>query len=113
MFTALASCVFLWGLQYKLSLYDPPQAASHQVPMAKLLSRNEQSDRTEGSTYSQTKPGIKVPLPAAYTSLLFLFIASILNLPASSRDSDSDHLLPQLKRALLETHFVRPPPSLL
>ena len=42
-FLSLALCVFAWGLQYKLSLYDPPQAASHQVPQAKLLSKNEWS----------------------------------------------------------------------
>ena len=35
-------CVFTWGLQYKLSLYYPPHSSFHQVPEAKLLSKNEQ-----------------------------------------------------------------------
>lgn len=40
-FLPLALAVFCWGLQYKLSLYDPPQAISHSMPQAKLLSSKE------------------------------------------------------------------------
>ena len=42
-FIGLAIAVFTWGLQYKLSLYYPPHSTYHQIPEAKLLSRNEQS----------------------------------------------------------------------
>ena len=42
-FLGLAISVFAWGLQYKLSLYDPPHCSSHEIPEAKLLSRNEQA----------------------------------------------------------------------
>ena len=42
-FLGLAISVFAWGLQYKLSLYDPPHSTSHEIPEAKLLSRNEQA----------------------------------------------------------------------
>jgi hypothetical protein len=42
--------VFLWGLQYKLSLYDPPQAVSHKIPIAKLLSKDEQGATREAAT---------------------------------------------------------------
>src|SRR5271167_2450542 len=38
---ALALAVFVWGLSYKLSLYDPPQASSHRMVAAKLLSNRE------------------------------------------------------------------------
>jgi len=38
---ALAVAVFVWGLSYKLSLYDPPQASSHRMVAAKLLSNRE------------------------------------------------------------------------
>src|SRR5215471_12241846 len=44
-FFGLALAVFAWGLQYKLSLYDPPQAVSHQIPEAKLLSKEEQASQ--------------------------------------------------------------------
>ena len=43
----LAFCVFMWGLQYKLSLYDAPHSISHQMPAAKLLSRDEQATVAE------------------------------------------------------------------
>ncbi len=33
----LGVCIFAWGLNYKLSLYDPPHAPSHRIPVAKLL----------------------------------------------------------------------------
>ncbi|MES2222967.1 MAG: hypothetical protein V4587_18600, partial [Acidobacteriota bacterium] len=39
----LAVAVFTWGLQYKLSLYDPPQAITRNMPRAKLLSADEQA----------------------------------------------------------------------
>ncbi len=37
----LAIFVFLWGLGYKLSRYEPPQANLHQIPRAKLMSEDE------------------------------------------------------------------------
>ena len=47
-FIGLAISVFTWGLQYKLSLYYPPHSTYHQIPEAKLLSRNEQAPATDG-----------------------------------------------------------------
>ncbi|MFP5230505.1 MAG: hypothetical protein ACLGXA_23045 [Acidobacteriota bacterium] len=41
LFLGIALCVFAWGLRYKLSLYDPPHSASHNFPIAKLLSKDE------------------------------------------------------------------------
>jgi len=37
----LVFAVFGWGLQYKRSLYDPPNSVSTQIPHAKLLSPKE------------------------------------------------------------------------
>lgn len=112
MFAALASCVFLWGLQYKLSLYDPPQSTSHQAPTAKLLSWNEQSERLEASNDTRTEAPTKVPRASAEGSLFILLIASIFCLPAFRRSLEVEYASLQLMRALLETNFVRPPPSL-
>jgi hypothetical protein len=39
----LGLCVFAWGLKYKLSLYDAPQAVSHHMAAAKLLSGKERN----------------------------------------------------------------------
>lgn len=104
----LAFCVFTWGFQYKLSLYNP----SHQVPIAKLLSRNEQSDQLEHSIYTQTNPSTKVLLSASDAVLFALLIACAICLPFSSRSRRVEDLSLQLRQSLLETHFVRPPPSL-
>lgn len=37
----LGVCVFVWGLNYKLSLYEPPHSISHHMPAAKLLTGKE------------------------------------------------------------------------
>jgi hypothetical protein len=39
----LATCIFAWGLSYKLSLYDPPHAVSRHMPAAKLLSGKDRN----------------------------------------------------------------------
>jgi hypothetical protein len=112
-FLGLAVCVFAWGLQYKLSLYDPPQAASHQIPQAKLLSRNEQSGTSESPlvvrTKTTTRVSYTVPTTVFFVPLLAL---SILNPQASGqrerRTSHSWHL----RRGLFDIFFVRPPPIL-
>src|ERR1019366_10438930 len=83
---ALAFCLFAWGLQYKLSLYDPPQAASHHVPTAKLLSRNEQSSSTESPLVVRTRTSTKVIYIVPTVVVFFLLLVlSILNPPLSSQ----------------------------
>jgi hypothetical protein len=112
LFAALALCVFLWGLQYKLSLYDPPQAASHHVPMAKLLSKNEQSNTTEKSIYAQSSPTIKVLFAVFNVALFSLLIVCVFCLRGlNHRERVQNPSLP-LQQALLESFFVRPPPVL-
>lgn len=44
---ALGICVFLWGLSYKLSLYDMHPQTLQRVPEAKLLSKNEDSQAVQ------------------------------------------------------------------
>ena len=43
----LALSIFLWGLAYKLSLYDPMQTSFRRIPQAKLLSSNERPATSE------------------------------------------------------------------
>src|SRR5579863_3285602 len=103
----LGFCVFTWGFQYKLSLYDPPQTASHPVPMAKMLSRNEQSDRLESSIFIQPNPPTKLLCSASDAVLFILMIACVICLPASTRSGGRiEHSSIQLNPSLLETHFV-------
>ena len=112
-FLGLAFCVFTWGLQYKLSLYDPPQDASHQVPKAKLLSRDERSDVTESPLVVRTKLSTRViyTLPVVEFFILVL-IACKLDLPLSGQRLQRASLVWHLRPACLDTYFVRPPPVL-
>jgi hypothetical protein len=66
----LGAAVFVWGLSYKLSLYDPPQASSHQMPAAKLLSSRERP-RTAIAEFQE--PSVATPLLIA-CALLALFV---------------------------------------
>jgi hypothetical protein len=111
-FFALAFCVFMWGLQYKLSLYDPPAAASHHIPMAKLLSKNEQSSSTQSPQVVRTRTSTKViyTVPTVPFFILLL-ILSVLNPPISSQREQHESQSWLLHRPYLETYFVRPPPA--
>jgi hypothetical protein len=112
-FLGLAFCVFAWGLQYKLSLYDPPQTASHQIPKAKLLSRDEQSSTVENPLVIRTKTSTSVIYTAPTAVFLILLLAiSVLNPAVSGRLEKRANKLLHLHRAVLNTLFVRPPPVL-
>jgi hypothetical protein len=112
-FLGLAFCVFAWGLQYKLSLYDPTQTASHQIPKAKLLSKDEQSSTAKDPLTIRTKTSTRVIYIAPTAVLLFLMLAiSVLNPPVSRRLERRANGLFHLHRAVLNTLFVRPPPVL-
>src|ERR1017187_529192 len=113
-FFALAFCVFMWGLQYKLSLYDPPEAASHHIPKAKLLSKNEQSSSTESPLVVRTRTSTRViyTVPTVVFFILLLTV-SVLNPPLSSQREQRASQSWLLRRPHLKTYFVRPPPVLL
>jgi hypothetical protein len=109
----LAFCMIAWGLQYKLSLYDPPQAASHTVPQAKLLSRNERSGIAESPLVVRTKTSTKVSYTVSFAVVFFLLLAlSILNPQASGQRKKPTSRVWCLRRGLFNILFVRPPPIL-
>ncbi len=112
-FLGLAACVFTWGLQYKLSLYDPPQATTHQIPKAKLLSRDEQPGPTESPLVVRTKASSRViyTVPAAMFFILSL-VLGMLNSPASGQRGRRVNRSWHLRHATLNAVFVRPPPIL-
>ena len=72
---ALACCVFAWGLQYKLSLYASPHSTSHQMPAAKLLSKNEQSAMVQSPLIALAKTSAKVIYTVPSTGFPILFLA--------------------------------------
>ncbi len=112
-FIGLAFCIFMWGLQYKLSLYDPAGAASHRIPIAKLLSRNELSNSSESPTVVRTRTSTRVfyAVPDAVFLLLFILV-SVSNEPVPGQREQRASQLWHMRRAHLRTSFVRPPPVL-
>ena len=109
----LAACVFAWGLQYKLSLYDPPQAASHQIPQAKLLSGNERSGIAQDPLAFRTKTSTTVSYAVSAAVFFFLLLTlNILNPAASSQREQCTSHSWHIRRWLLNDFFVRPPPIL-
>lgn len=109
----LGLCVFAWGLQYKLSLYDAPQAPTFKVPMASLLSRNEwrpapgladtQAPHATQAAPSMFGPGANVAL---------LVAALLLAPPATARIEHRNDLVPPIRLPFHNSSFVRPPPFL-
>jgi hypothetical protein len=110
---ALVFFLFAWGLQYKLSLYDPSEAASHHVPTAKLLSKNEQSSSTESPLVVRTRTSTRViyTVPMALFFILLL-IPSVLNPPLSGQRQQRATQSWFPRHPHLRDHFVRPPPVL-
>ena len=111
-FVGLAFCVFSWGLQYKLSLYDPPQAVSHEIPQAKLLSKDQQSG---GNDTLQKNEGDLDKAPAV--GLFGLLFAFVLALDAAFRPGHSERYLAHQPvqypgHTALTFFFFRPPPAL-
>jgi hypothetical protein len=107
----LAGCVFAWGLQYKLSLYDLSQAASHQIPQAKLLTGNERSGIAETPLVFRTKTSTTVSYTVPTAVFFFLLLApSIFNQKESRQRKQHTSRSWHLGRGLLSIFFVRPPP---
>jgi|SRR5271155_1717990 len=113
-FLGLAFCVFTWGLQYKLSLYDPPQAASHEIPRAKLLSRDEQRAATESPLLSKNSASDKAAQILLFSLVSsFLLALSLPYRPLPVRKDQDQHEPWRLRsRAGLTAFFFRPPPAL-
>jgi hypothetical protein len=107
---ALALAVFVWGLSYKLSLYDPPQASSHHMVAAKLLSNRERLTTAkielQGASNAASLLAVCALLPL-FVPLLLVGKAqpswTLLRI-ANSRKRPGFADVPQ--------YFFRPPPSL-
>jgi hypothetical protein len=113
-FMGLALCVVIWGVQYKLSVYDPPQSVSHQIPQAKLLSREQRATADEGFLIDNREASAPVMYALADSVLLVVFLASnLLSVPASSQTQREKDCPWRLRcRAGMNTFFFRPPPTL-
>jgi hypothetical protein len=116
-FVALALAVFTWGLGYKLSLYDPPQARSHEIPQAKLLSKNEQAIAVQSPLLEDAhdRSTALSRVLAEVETLLMVAIAAVAipTIPAFRRRVfEMGAPRPLRHLAALPCFFFRPPPAL-
>lgn len=112
-FFGLAICVFLWGLQYKLSLYDPIQANSHQIPAASLLSKDDlSSGLTAVLTATRTTPSESVLASLLFsTCLMSLLTFAASGLPVWNVLGRSTRVQWRVRaKASLNAFSFRPPP---
>lgn len=114
MLLGLAIAVFTWGLEYKLSLYDPPQAISHRMPEAKLLSREEQVTKSVDpllDTSSATARKIQLILSSIF--VLISLVLSTLHVSEGQESIRTSRISLHLRLfACLNAFFFRPPPVL-
>jgi len=105
--------VFTWGLQYKLSLYDPPQSVTHTIPEAKLLNKDGRT------TVSQSGVTVDTRFPASFAVTAGIFFLCLLSHVASERPAirlaalDPDFSSFMSNSRGLSAFSFRPPPSLL
>ena len=111
-FVGLALAVFTWGLQYKLSLYDPPQSASHRMVEAKLLSKNEQATTNDGLLAGNFKaPAGKWSASGYPVFVLPLLVLASFRKPSAPHEGfDVERPWRIRCRASLDPFFFRPPP---
>ena len=107
--TVLAASVFLWGVEYKCSLYPTPFRALHSVPVAKLLSERERPRQ------ASTTPHSKPRLASATTYLLWLWLFAIVKPQRRRASLQCQPLPPQspadgLRASCLTYFSFRPPP---
>jgi hypothetical protein len=112
-FLGLAISVFTWGLQYKLSLYDPPHSTSHEIPEAKLLSRNEQATAGEGLFVISTEAWPLIGQIVSFGLLAFVLLRSNLAAPRFRHQTHKAKRPWRVScRPALNAFFFRPPPAL-
>ena len=111
-FIGLAISVFTWGLQYKLSLYYPKHSAYHQLPEAKLLSKNEQPAATEGLVMTSAKPPQDIVLGGLFTLTIFVWVLGLFPISGAAQ-AGPERTRPWLQSlsASLNAFFFRPPPT--
>jgi hypothetical protein len=113
LFTTLIFAVFVWGLQYKLSLYDSPHSITHEMPEAKLLSNQERAgDAARETELPRIAAGLPWPLGLFLTFSACLAPALRSGAPQRSLTGDfSAAPLPGIRIASLTPFLFRPPPA--
>jgi hypothetical protein len=110
-FAGLAISVFMWGLGYKLSLYDVQQASVHRIPMAKLLSGDENYRSTGRASGSASADSPHSGIIVAPILALLAILAAVSKLNSEVRSFKMPPPRSFVSRAVLNAFFFRPPPS--
>ena len=110
----LALSLFFWGMQYKLSLYDPPESISHSIPAAKLLSGSEKTVEADKGSVQKGK----TPFPDQVTVLVAvsIWVFALITDNALEFWRKFSHKSRQIQASLCEafspSYYFRPPPVL-
>jgi hypothetical protein len=106
--------IFVWGLQYKLSLYNSPGNASRLVPEAKLLSPNERPQSVQvGSLQTAVLSSLQAtPAPALdlRTFLIAVISLFIFTLKFARAHVTAFHDARHSSYAISSYFSFRPPP---
>ena len=107
----LGVCVFVWGLGYKLSLYETPSSSIHRIPEAKLLCRSEDRNAADGvSLFHAKSPALQQA--HVYTFVLAVVLVSLMGISANPGRRFTFLPKPWCLRlgAFQSEFFLRPPP---
>lgn len=106
----LGVAVFAWGLQYKLSLYDPPQSEC-RMPAAKLLSKNELPPVATFSAGALGRSQNAIAPQRLHSGACILLAALVLGVRFSTAYEHRTRALLPLRSVDIDAFLVRPPPA--
>lgn len=109
----LGASVFLWGLGYKLSLYDTHPSNIHRIPEAKLLSRDNDPSVHESVRLNPVKPD---SLHAGTYFTLFRLLPLVTIATLRAKRDGLYYSIPKpwclQSRVIQHAFYFRPPPAL-
>ena len=114
LFVLLGVCVFVWGLGYKLSLYEAQTSSIHRIPEAKLLCRNNEDPNATETLRVCLSDGLAYQECLVISAALIVFWCICDRRLASNwaiRMLDMPKVRHSRLRLILSTFFFRPPPA--
>jgi hypothetical protein len=110
----LASTIIVWGIQYKLSRYVPPQAPTHEISQAKLLDKDQNASASGDRLVSRTSASARA-MPNAHIAMFLFYSVALRSLTApvtGLKEQKVGRSWGLCRSAFLSALFVRPPPIL-
>ena len=107
----LGTCVFFWGFAYKLSLYETHGPTLHNIPEAKLLSKNEDPNATDSLRLCLASAVAAQNALIAISAALIVFWLNSVNPPVTSFAARMPEPPSPQIRFILGAFSFRPPPT--